>query len=139
MSLITSAFITLVLGMCLSAASPAAAQNVKETTYVKRHGPMIVVRTIGPVEVVKVEPYIDPQKGKEAGRLGLQVVIKNTDREPHSYQLFGQGRTQTGGWLGGAVKAPSKGRLDPGKQTSARVRTSFEGKSIPKEIRLDVF
>lgn len=126
----------------LIAASPTAAQHVKETTYVKQNGHMvhtIVVRTVGPVEVLKVEPSIDAKKGEKVGRLELEVVIRNTAREPHNYQLFGQGKTATGGWLGGATKAPSKGRLDPGKQISAKVRTSYEGKSVPDEIRLDVF
>jgi hypothetical protein len=125
--------------LCLWVAKPAAAQNVTETTYVKRDGPTIVVRTIGPVKVVKVEPYIDAKKGKQIGKLNLQVVIKNTAREPHAYQLFGQGRTGTGGWLGGSTKAPNKGQLDPGKEATAKVQTRYEGKSLPDEIRLDVF
>ncbi len=139
MSLLISTLPALVFVICLLGASPAGAQNVKETTYVKRDGHMIVVRAIGPVEVLKVEPSIDVKKGKKVGRLELEVVIKNTAREPRNYQLFGQGRTATGGWLGGATKAPSKGRLAPGKETTAKIRTNFEGKSVPNEIRLDVF
>jgi len=127
------------LVFCLFTGKPAAAQNVKETTYVKRDGPTIVVRTVGPVEVVKVDPYIDMKKGKKTGRLNLEVVIKNTAKEPHAYQIFGQGRTETGGWLGGSTKAPGKGSLEPGKQAKAKVQTRFEGKSVPGEIRLDVF
>ena len=139
MSLLMSITTSLVFILCLCGGGPALAQNVRETTFVTREGPTIVVRTIGPVEVVKVEPYIDAKKGTKSGRLSLQVVIKNTAREPRTYQLFGQGRTDNGGWLGGASKAPSKGRLDPGKETTAKVRTSFEGESVPDEIRLDVF
>jgi hypothetical protein len=125
--------------VCLFGGKPVAAQSVKETTYVKRDGPTIVVRTVGPVEVVKVEPYIDAKKGKQVGRLNLQVVIKNTAQAPHAYQVFGQGRTESGGWLGGVTKAPNKGQLDPGKEATAKVQTRFEGKSVPDEIRLDVF
>lgn len=125
--------------LCLFGAQPASAQSVKETTFVKRNGSTIMVRAIGPVEVVKVEPYIDAKKGKQIGRLTLQVVIKNTAREPRSFQVFGQGRTETGGWLGGAAKAPSKGQLEPGKEATAKIRTRYEGKSVPEEIRLDVF
>jgi len=140
MGLLISIATSFVFILCLWVAKPAAAQNVTETTYVKRAGPTIVVRTIGAVEVVKVEPYIDANvKGKQTGNLNLQVVIKNTAREPHAYQLFGQGRTGTGGWLGGSTKAPSKGQLDPGKEATAKVQTRFEGKSVPDEIRLDVF
>ncbi len=139
MSFLMSIVTSIVFILCLFSGKPAAAQNVKETTYVKRAGPTIVVRTIGPVEVVKVDPYIDMKKGKKTGRLNLQVVIKNTAREPHTYQLFGQGRTDTGGWLGGSTKAPGKGRLDPGKEATAKVQTRFVGKSVPNEIRLDVF
>jgi len=139
MSLLMSIVTSIVFAFCLFAGKPAAAQNVKETTYVKRDGPTIVVRTVGSVEVVKIDPYIDMKKGKKSGRLNLQVVIKNTAKEPHAYQIFGQGRTETGGWLGGATKAPGKGRLDPGKEATAKVQTRFEGKSVPDEIRLDVF
>lgn len=139
MSLLMSIATSFVFILALFSGKPAAAQTVKETTYVKRDGPTIVVRTIGAVEVVKVEPYIDAKKGKESGRLNLDVVIKNTAKESHAYQIFGQGRTDTGGWLGGAAKAPSKGQLDPGKEATAKVRTRFEGKSVPDEIRLDVF
>lgn len=139
MSVLMSIVTSLVFVFCLFGGKPADAQNVKETTYVKRDGPTIVVRTIGAVEVVKVEPYIDAKKGKESGRLNLEVVIKNTAKEPHAYQIFGQGRTDSGGWLGGAAKAPGKGQLDPGMEATAKVRTRFEGKSVPDEIRLDVF
>lgn len=139
MSFLLSITTTLAFILCLFGSKPAAAQNVKETTFVKRNGATIMVRTVGPVEVVKVDPYMDMKKGKKTGRLNLQVVIKNTAQKPRSYQLFGQGRTETGGWLGGAAKAPSKGKLDPGKEATAKVQTRFEGKSVPDEIRLDVF
>jgi hypothetical protein len=139
MNFLTSLVTALVFTLCLFSVKPASAQSVRETTYVKRDGPTIMVRTIGPVEVVKVEPYIDAKKGKKSGRLNLQVVIKNTAHEPRSYQVFGQGKTETGGWLGGSTKAPSKGRLDPGKEATTKIQTRFEGESVPEEIRLDVF
>ena len=139
MSLLMSLIMSFVFICCTFSGNPASAQSVKETTYVKRDGPTIVVRTVGPVEVVKVEPFIDAKNGKKTGKLNLNVVIKNTAHEPHTYQLFGQGRTETGGWLGGATKAPSKGRLEPGKETMAKVQTNFVGKSVPEEIRLDIF
>ena len=139
-NLFMSTAISLLFVLSLFGGKPAWAQNVvKETTYVMRNGPTIVIRTVGPVEVVKVEPFIDAKQKNKSGRLNLEVVIKNTAHEPRTYQLFGQGRTKTGGWLGGATKAPSKGRLDPGKETTAKVRTNFEGKAVPSEIRLDVF
>jgi hypothetical protein len=139
MSLLMSIAVSVVFILSLFEANPASAQNVKETTYVKRNGPTIVVRAVGPVEVVKVDPFIDAKNGKKSGRLNLGVVIKNTAHEPRTYELFGQGKTATGGWLGGATKAPSKGRLDPGKEVTAKVRTRFEGESVPNEIRVDVF
>ncbi len=117
----------------------AFAQSVRETTYVKQGGKTIVVRTMAPAEVVRVEPYIQSKKGQQKGRLYLDVVIKNTARAPQSYRVFGQGKTESGGWLGGMSKAPAKGKLDPGKETAAKVRTRYEGKSVPEEIRLDVF
>ncbi len=138
MKVLTSLTASLVFLFFL-ASNPAPAQSVKETTIVKRDGPTIVVRTIGPVEVMKVDPYIDAKKGKKVGRLNLEVVVKNMAREPRSFRVFGQGRTDTGGWLGGVSKAPGKGQLDPGKETSAKVRTRYEGESVPDEIRLDIF
>jgi hypothetical protein len=115
------------------------AQTVKETTYVKSGGHTIVVRTMAPAEVVKIEPYIDAKKGKEVGRLNLNVTIKNTANDAQSYRLFGQGKTENGGWLGGVGKAPGKGKLKPGQQGVAKIRTRYEGKSVPEHIRLDVF
>jgi hypothetical protein len=129
----------LVMLVCSLGNGLASAQVIKETTFVKRNGSTIVVRTMAPVDVIEVEPYIDAKKGKDSGSLSLEVVIKNTAAEPRSYQLFGQGKTKNGGWLGGAAKAPDKGRLDPGKQATAKVKTSFEGKAVPEQIRLDVF
>ena len=139
MSFLLSIITSFVFVSCLFASKPADAQNVKETTYVKRDGPTIMVRTVGPVEVVKVDPHIDMKKGKKVGRLSLQVVVKNTANKPHTYQLFGQGKTETGGWLGGAAKAPSKGELDPGKEATAKIQTRYEGRTVPDEIRVDVF
>ena len=139
MKLLISIFTSLALVVHMFGAAPVGSQSVKETTYVKRDGPTIVIRTIGPVEVVKVAPYIDAKKGKKIGRLNLDVVVKNMAREPRSFRVFGQGKTDTGGWLGGVSKAPGKGQLDPGKQTSAKIRTRFEGESVPDEIRLDIF
>ena len=139
MRVLISLSASLVFVFCLLASNPASTQSVKETTIVQREGPTIVVRTIGPVEVMKVHPYIDAKKGKKIGRLNLDVVVKNMAHEPRSFRVFGQGRTETGGWLGGVSKAPGKGRLDPGKETSAKVQTRFEGESVPDEIRLDIF
>ena len=137
MNLLMSIAASFVFIFCLIG-KPALAQNVKETT-VTRDGARIQIRTVGPVEVVKVEPFIDAKKGNKSGRLSLQVVIKNTAQEPRTYQLFGQGKTETGGWLGGASKVPTKGKLEPGKEATAKIRTRFEGESVPDEIRLDIF
>ena len=139
-NLLMSTAISLVFVLSLFGGKPAWAQKVvKETTYVMRGGPTIVIRTVGPVEVVKVEPFIDAKQKNKSGRLKMDVVIKNTAAEPQSYSVFGQGKTETGGWLGGVAKAPSKGKLEPGKEVTAKVTTRYEGKSVPDEMRLDVF
>jgi hypothetical protein len=117
----------------------ALAQSVKETTYVKSGGNVIVVRTMAPAEVVSVEPFIDAKKGKKSGNLNMEVVLKNTASKPQAYNVFAQGRTKNGGWLGGMGKAPAKGKLDPGKEVKAKVKTNYEGASVPHEMRLDVF
>ncbi|MGH7825027.1 MAG: hypothetical protein ACREQ7_07600 [Candidatus Binatia bacterium] len=127
------------LSLCGGWEGSARAQTVKETTHVKKNGSTIVVRTMAPAEVVSVEPYIDAKKGKAAGRLLMDVVIKNTAKNPQSYRIFGQGKTETGGWLGGVAKAPEKGKLDAGQQVTAKVKTRYEGKSVPDEMRVDVF
>jgi hypothetical protein len=117
----------------------AYAQSVKEKTL-KYDGSTINVRIIPKADVTKVKAYIKAKKGKKKGRLWLDVVIKNTGNEPQSYAVFGQGKTKTGGWLGGSKKRiPKKGNLAPGKETTVKVRTRYKGKAIPKEIRVEIF
>jgi hypothetical protein len=127
------------VGLAAFNASRALAQSVKETTYVKSGGNVVVVRTMAPAEVVSVEPFIDAKKGKKSGNLNMEVVLKNTANKPQAYSVFAQGRTKNGGWLGGMGKAPAKGKLDPGKEVKAKVKTNYEGASVPHEMRLDVF
>jgi len=137
-SKINSSFITIAF-LLFAAGGNVLAQGVKETTVVKNGGNVILVRTLAPAEVVSVEPYIDAKKGKKSGRLKMDVVIRNTADKPQSYSIFGQGKTDTGGWLGGVGKAPSKGKLEPGKEAMVKVTTRYEGESIPDEMRLEVF
>ena len=118
--------------------TPAYAQHAEETT-VNSNGSKITVRTMAPAKIVKVEPYIKAKKGQEKGALYLDVVIKNTASEPQSYRVFGQGKTADGGWLGGMSAVPAKGKVDPGKEATAKIKTRYEGKTVPKEIRLDIF
>jgi hypothetical protein len=134
---LTSAVVTIAFSL-LGVGSSVLAQGVKEKTL-KDGGNVIVVRTLAPAEVVSVKPYIDAKDGKKIGRLNMDVVIKNTTDKPQSYSIFGQGKTSTGGWLGGVAKAPSKGKLEPGKEVTAKVRTGYEGESVPDEMRLEVF
>ena len=135
---LTSALAAFVL-MVFAYAGSGSAQSVKETTVVKNGGNVILVRTLAPAEVVSVEPYIDAKKGKKSGRLKMDVVLKNTANKPQSYAVFAQGKTDTGGWLGGMSKAPSKGKLEPGKEVTAKVTTRYEGESLPDEMKLEVF
>ena len=134
----TPAFIAVAFLLCTSGGH-ALAQPVKETTYVKKGGNVIVVKTMAPAEVVSVQPYIDAKQGKRSGRLKMDVVLKNTASKPQAYNVFGQGRTATGGWLGGMSKAPSKGKLEPGKEVTAKITTQYEGEKVPGEMRLEVF
>ena len=134
----------LLLSFCVFAFSGGAvlrlshAQSVKEKTL-NHNGSTINVKVIAPAEVIKVKPYIKTKKGKDTGRLHIDVVLKNTASEPQSYAVFGQGKTDTGGWLGGMNKVPKKGKLDPGKETTFQIRTGYEGKDVPREIRVEVF
>ena len=99
----------------------------------------IQVRVLGGgADVVSVNPYIKPAKGKKEGRLWLDVVVKNTASEPKAYSIFGQARTNSGGWLGGMSEVPEKGKLVPGKEAIAKVRTSYEAAQVPKEIRVEI-
>ena len=127
------------VGLTAYNADRAFAQSVKETIYVKSSGTVIVVRTMAPADVVSVEPFIDAKNGKKSGSLNMEVVLKNTASKPQAYSVFAQGKTKNGGWLGGVGKAPAKGKLEPGKEVTAKVKTSYEGASVPDEMRLDVF
>ena len=132
MNLLTAIITSFVFMLCLFGGKPAAAQNVRETTYVKRDGPTIVVRAVGPVEVVKVEPYMDAKEGKKIGSLNLQVVIKNTAHKPRTYDLFGQGKTGSGGRLGGATKAPKQGPPGSGERDNSKGPNELRRKIRPR-------
>ncbi|HXV84042.1 MAG TPA: hypothetical protein VEG60_29675 [Candidatus Binatia bacterium] len=134
---VTSAVITIAF-LLFAVGGSVLAQGVKEMTL-KNGNNVIFVRTLAPAEVVSVKPYIDAKKGKKIGRLKMDVVLKNTADKPQSYSVFGQGKTDTGGWLGGVAKAPSKGKLEPGKEVTAEVTTRYEGEKVPGEMRLEVF
>ncbi len=115
------------------------AQMVKEK-ILDVDGSKVTVKVFVKAEVIKVKAYIKAKKGKKKGRLWVDVVIKNTGDKPQSYSVFGQGMTKSGGWLGGLKKkVPKKGKLDPGKETTVKVRTRYKGKVIPKEIRVEIF
>ena len=88
--------------------------------------------------MVSVKPYIEAKEGKKKGRLWLDVVVKNTAGEPKAYNVFGQAKTETGGWLGGMTEVPKDGKLVPGKETTAKIRTGYEGEEVPKEIRVEI-
>lgn len=128
----------LILVIGFAAGSRLYADPIKEKT-VNADGSTIQVRFLGvSADVVSVKPYIKAKEGKKKGDLWLDVVVKNTGSEPQAYNIFGQGKTMNGGWAGGALKAPKKGTLEPGKETTAQVKTGYEGEAIPKEIRVDV-
>ena len=116
------------------------AQMVKEK-ILNVDGSKITVKVIPKeTEVVKVKPYIKAKKGKKKGRLWVDVVIKNTGDKPQRYSVFGQGMTKSGGWLGGSLKRfPKKGKIGPGEETTAKVKTRYKGTAIPKEIRVEIF
>lgn len=134
------AFVVLLLGWpgIPGGVSSAGAQSVKEKVL-NSGGAEIMVKVLTDAEVLDVKPYIDAKKGKKSGRLLLDVKLKNTSSEPREYNIFGQGMTDTGGWLGGMAKAPKKGKLEPGKETTAKIRTRFQGEAVPKQIRVEVF
>lgn len=114
------------------------AQSVKEKTM-DVDGSRIKVKVLaGDIDVLNVKPYIKAKEGKKKGRLWLDVAVKNTAGEPQAYNVFGQGKTETGGWLGGMAEVPKDGKLDPGKQTTAKIRTGYEGEKVPKEIRVEI-
>jgi hypothetical protein len=37
----------------------------------------------------------------------------------------GKRKTMSGGWIGGALKAPKTGKLDPGEETVAQVESRY--------------
>ncbi len=114
------------------------ADPVKEKT-INADGSAIQVRSLGvSADVISVKPYIKAKEGKKKGNLWLDVVVKNTGSKPQAYNIFGQGKTMSGGWIGGARKAPEEGKLDPGNETTAKVKTGYEGETVPKEIRVEI-
>jgi hypothetical protein len=120
------------------AAGPGLCASITEKT-INADGSAIQVRSLGvSADVVSVKPYIKAKDGKKKGNLWLDVVVKNTGSEPQAYNIFGQGKTMTGGWVGGSLKAPEKGKLDPGKETTAKVNTRYQVETIPKEIRVEL-
>lgn len=115
-----------------------AAPPVKEKTIDSDQSKIQVKVLAGNADVVSVKPYIKAAEGKKKGRLWLDVVVKNTASEPKAYSVFGQAKTDTGGWLGGMTEVPKDGKLVPGKNTTAKVRTQYEGEDVPKEIRVEI-
>ncbi|MGE5304815.1 MAG: hypothetical protein ACM3TN_16005 [Alphaproteobacteria bacterium] len=121
----------------LAAGSRLYAQSVMEKTM-DASGSKVQVKIMAvKADIVSVKPYIKAKEGKK-GNLWLDVVLKNTGSEPQAYNIFGQGKTMSGGWIGGALKAPKTGKLDPGKETVAQVKTGYKGEAIPEEIRVEV-
>jgi hypothetical protein len=140
-SQIFGALFSLLLLFVFGAGSGHSAQSSKSTNekIINSDQSKIQVKVLaGNADVVSVKPYIQPAKGKKKGRLWLDVVVKNTASEPQAYSVFGQAKTDTGGWLGGMSEAPKKGKLIPGKEAIAKVRTSYEGEQVPKEIRVEI-
>jgi hypothetical protein len=115
-----------------------SAPPVKEKTIDFDRSKIQVKVLAGNADVVSVKPYIKAKEGQNKGRLWLDVVVKNTASEPKAYSVFGQGKTDTGGWLGGMTEVPKNGKLVPGKPTTAKIRTSYEGEQVPKEIRVEI-
>jgi hypothetical protein len=118
--------------------SGLAAAPAKEKTIDSDRSKIQVKVLAGDADVVSVKPYIKAADGKKKGRLWLDVVVKNTASEPQAYSVFGQAKTDTGGWLGGMTEAPKDGKLVPGKETTAKIRTGYEGEQVPKEIRVEI-
>jgi hypothetical protein len=132
------ALLSLLLPFTFLAASSFAAPPVKEKTIDADKSKIQVKVLAGNADVLSVKPYIKTEEGKKKGRLWLDVVVKNTASEPQAYSVFGQGKTDTGGWLGGMAEAPKDGKLVPGKETTVKVRTSYEGEQVPEQIRVEI-
>jgi hypothetical protein len=114
------------------------AQSVKEKS-IDVDGSVIQVKVLGVnADVVSVKPYIKAKQGKKEGDLWLDVAIKNTGSEPQAYNIFGQGKTNSGGWRGGALKVPKEGKIEPDKEATAKVKTGYKGETVPKEIRVEI-
>lgn len=132
-----SVLLLAVFGGCSGHAAQSS-QPAKEKTINSEQSKIQVKVLAGNADVVSVKPYIKASKGKKEGQLWLDVVLKNTASEPKAYSIFGQAKTDSGGWLGGVSEAPEKGKLVPGKTTTAKIRTRYEGAEVPKEIRVEV-
>ena len=128
----------LILIIGLGVASRLYADGSNEKTL-NAEGSKIQVRYLGvKADVLSVKPYIKAKEGKKKGNLWLDVVVKNTGSDTQAYNIFGQAQTMSGGWVGGSIKAPKKGELEPGKETAISVNTRYQAESVPKEIRVEV-
>jgi hypothetical protein len=132
------ALVGLLLLLDLGAGPSFSAPPAKDKTIDSGQSKVQAKILAGNADVVSVKPYIQAKEGKKKGRLWLDVVVKNNASEPQAYSVFGQAKTDTGGWLGGMTEVPKDGKLVPGKETTAKIRTSYEGEQVPKEIRVEI-
>ncbi len=109
------------------------AREFKNKTF-EHEGSKITVKYMGTVDVLKVEPFLKPRRGKDA--LRYKVVIKNTGTKTERFHVSAEAKAEEGVWLYGGIGRPTT--VKAGQEKTVRISTRHEMKTIPKEIRVQV-
>jgi hypothetical protein len=105
-----------------------ATDFVRERTFIYGESEIIAV-FIKVADVLDVIPYIRKR------RLRLRVVLKNAGSRTQSFRVYGQGRKENRDWVGGE----STVRLRRGEEKAVDITTRFKTRTVPKQIRVEVF
>jgi len=109
------------------------AREFKKKTF-EREGSKITVKYMGTVDVLMVEPFLKPRRGKDT--LRYKVVIKNTGTKTERFHVSAEGKAEDGIWLYGGIGRPTT--VKAGQEKTVRISTRHQRKTIPKEIRVQV-
>ena len=129
------AFLLLLCGGAIGVLSAGAleAREFKKKTF-EHEGSKITVKYMGTVDVLKVEAFLKPRRGKDA--LRYKVVIKNTGTKTERFHVSAEAKAEEGVWLYGGIGRPTT--VKAGQEKTVRISTRHEMKTIPKEIRVQV-
>jgi len=109
------------------------AREFKKKTF-EHEGSKITVKYMGTVDVLKVEPFLKPRRGKDT--LRYSVVIKNTGTKTERFHVSVEAKAEDGIWLYGGIRRPTS--VEAGEEKTVKISTRHQRETIPKEIRVQV-